>query len=139
MSYIEDRDYEVTIDSVVPTKSKVKGTLGLEFQLVHPEHGRIWHYLWFANTEKSKLSAAKTMQGFGISVDELKSKDFWSRIGPTLEGQKAYITTQLNEYDGKTSVKVQFINGMPRAKRAPIEGIENEIASMFEDLEGSPF
>ena len=138
MSYVEGRDYEVIIDDIFLDKSKEKGTLYAAFKLEHPEHGRIYHNMYL--TKGTAPQVAKTMGEFGYSVEDVKKPDFWKTVIPQLIGQKAYITTMLNEYNGKTSVKVEWFNGMPRAKRAPVEGIENDIASIFEDLDDSvPF
>jgi len=136
LSYIEDRDYEVIIDDVFLDKSKEKQTPYACFKVVC-EHGILWHNMYL--TKGTAVHVAKTMGEFGYSVDDVKSPDFWKTVIPQLIGQKAYITTALNEYNGKTSVKVAWFNGMPRAKRAPVEGIENEIASIFDDLEPLPF
>lgn len=142
MSYIEGRDYEVIIDDIYLDKSKEKQTPFACFKLVC-EHGTIWHNMYLtkatATSKGTAAQVAKTMGEFGYSVDDIKKPDFWKTVIPQLIGQKAYITTVLNEWNGKTSVKVEWLNGMPRAKRAPIEGIEDEIASMFEDLEPVPF
>ena len=138
MSYIEDRDYEVIIDDIYLDKSKEKQTPYACFRLENAEHGRLFYNMYL--TKGTAKQVAKTMGEFGYSVDDVKSPDFWKTVIPQLIGQKAYITTVLNEWNGKTSVKVGYLNGMPRAKRAPVEGIENEIASIFDDLEsGVPF
>lgn len=137
MSYIEGRDYEVIIDDIYLDKSKEKQTPYACFKLVC-EHGTLYHNMYL--TKATAPHVAKTMGEFGYSVDDVKKPDFWKTVIPQLIGQKAYITTALNEYNGKTSVKVAWLNGMPRAKRAPVEGIENEIASIFDDIESdSPF
>ena len=140
MSYQAERDYEVTIDEVNLIKSAKKGTPGIEFRLVHADHGNIYHTMYL--TEGTKSYVAKTMQEFGFSVEDIKHSGFWSGLGDQLNGKTAYITTEINEFNGRTSVRVKWFNGVEhkREKKEIPEGVVGDITSLMADLEGEiPF
>lgn len=130
MSFEKDKEYDVVIDDASLIESS-KGTRGLEFRLVHPEHGTIFHCMWL--TDKSKKRAGETLIELGVGMDDLRSADFWRAPVDKLHGVAARITTEEDEYEGRRRVRVKWFNGTSRTKKA-LPAAAGAVATLFEDF-----
>lgn len=134
MSYEPDREYEVEIDSVTFVESQQKKTPGLEFRLQRDPEGILFHNMWI--TEGTKERAWKTLLAIGVPAASLKSADFWTDPGEILNGKHVRITTEMQEYKDKKSVRVKWLNPLdaPRSLAGPeaAASVAN-LFSLFED------
>lgn len=95
---------------------------------LHCAEGKLYHRLWL--TDATKKRVAKTLEEFGIDA---KDATFWESNAAPLVGQEATVETELNEYNGKTSVRVKWFNGPKRVREsAPLPPSKiASIAAMF--------
>lgn len=129
MSFQADTRYDVVIQAVRRTVSEQSGKLSLNVRLEHPEHGPIYTDIWL--TEAAAKSTRRTLAEFGFTDDQ-KIRALIVTEGKALEGQRATILTKLDTYNGKTKVKVAFLNGplreIPEAKPVSPEAIRAALA-----------
>lgn len=104
--------YDVVIMDAYRTESG-KGTLGLGLKL-RADKGEdlIWHTEWI--TDKTKERFVKRMGDFGIEPGVLESEEFWEDPSVLLAGKKANIETESDDYEGKSKIKVKWLNGLER-------------------------
>lgn len=110
-NYLPDARYAVTIDGASFRVSK-SGSPSISLALEGDAgEGRIFHDLYL--TEKTKERTAKTLAEFGFDTDE-KVRAVIDEPS-ALVGMKATILTNLDEWQGKQTVKVRFLNGPHRS------------------------
>lgn len=135
-----DQRYPVTIASATMTESASKGTPGIELRLESADGGKIWHTLWL--TEGTRPHVAKTLAELGVDKAMLASPAFWDDPGEALNGKDASIVTEEDTYNGKTRVRVKWLNGPVKAAAAPPPpkpGRSQQLALDFGNLEDVPF
>jgi len=104
--------FDVIVMDAYRTESG-KGTPGLGFKL-RADKGEdlIWHTEWIS--DKTKENFVKRMKAFGIEPDVLESEEFWEDPAVLLAGKKATIETESDDYEGKSRIKVKWLNGQER-------------------------
>lgn len=120
--------YIVGVTSAQTTKSK-EGTLGLHVVFTCDE-GSIEDTLWC--TEGAKEKTKKSLTAMGVPVAVLSTAEFWRNPFPVLKNSKAQIVTEEDSYNGKTRVRVKWINSPHYAQAAPPEAADT-LAAMFDD------
>jgi hypothetical protein len=95
----------------------------IEIELTCAE-GRMYHRLWLTPATKERV--AKTLAEFGIDAAD---PEFWEGNAKALVDQEATVETELNEYNGKTSVRVKWFNG-PKRTRESVPLAPSKIASI---------
>lgn len=119
MAYEANQQYQVSVSGAGLTFSS-QGRPGLELYFTHPDHGEIKEVLWIS--EKTQERLEKTLREvFGITPERYENPLFYEEAGSYLSGKPCYITTALDEYQGKTRVRVQWIN---REAKKPAEAID---------------
>lgn len=110
MSIEADKQYKMKIVAAGLTDNAAGDKQCIEVELTCAE-GKLYHRLWL--TDATKKRVAKTLEEFGIDA---KDAEFWESNAAPLVGHEATVETELNEYNGKTSVRVKWFNGPKRVR-----------------------
>lgn len=108
------------------------GTVGFLLTLRAPE-GAIEYTIWCS--AKNKERAAKDFGTLGCDVARMNEEEYVRSIPDLIAGKEIPFGTKLEEYQGKTRVKVGYI-GEWQAKRA-VESGPRAVASLFGGSENS--
>jgi hypothetical protein len=133
MAIQADWKYNVTVTSASLMKSAKKGTPGLQLSLETEDGDTIEHVLYL--TDSTKVSTAKALVALGVKGEDIRKKIFWENVGSILPNHKGSITTIEETWQGKSRIKVQWIN--EPISEAGGTGTSEEIAadavSLFDD------
>lgn len=101
------KKYDATVASACLTCSASKGTPGILI-VFETDAGEIEDTIWM--THKTADRAKKTLGLLGADPEKLISRTYLENIGVVLTGHECEITTTSEEYNGKTRVRVQWVN-----------------------------
>ena len=101
------RHYKATVLSASLTESVTKGTPGISINF-QTEDGEIEHTIYL--TEKTVKRAATDLCLLGADEAQLRSWTYLDNIGTVIQGSECDISTISEEYNGKSRVRVQWIN-----------------------------
>lgn len=127
MSIEANKTYTMEITAAGLAENNAGDKQCIEMEIACPD-GKLWHRLWLTPATKERVS--KTLAEFEIDAADAT---FWEGDCVRLVGQTATVETELNEYNGKTSVRVKWFNGPKRAReRMPLAPSKvDAIAAMF--------
>lgn len=119
MAYEANQQYQVTVSGAGLTFSS-QGRPGLEVYFTHPDHGEIKEVMWIS--EKTQERVEKTLREvFGIAPERYENPLFYEEAAMYLSGKQCFITTSLDEWQGKSRVRVQWINKEPKKAAESID------------------
>jgi hypothetical protein len=107
-----DKSYQMKILAVGLADNTAGDKQCIEMELGCPD-GKMWHRIWL--TPATSARVRKTLAEFGIDAS---APEFWDGNCALLMGMDAHVETELNEYNGKTSVRVKWFNGPKRARES---------------------
>lgn len=126
--YEADQRYTVTIVDATIVKAKT-GTVGIEFSLTS-ELGDIYHTEWIKDATKAD-KVKTTLLAIGVPEAKLESREFWAAPGDGLAGSQCQIVTMADTWEGKTRVKVQWLNPLRKKAEPPSDALVDQIADLF--------
>ena len=124
-----DEKYIMKVSDAYMTESKEKGTpaLFMEYTSADGKIDREW-YITMNTVARLREDLEKC---FGITQEQLSDMAFLNRIGSFLRDQECQISTKGEEYNGKSIVKVQWMNPV-RSKPKKVEGAGlKRVAGLF--------
>ena len=77
------------------------------------DDGTVDGVIWL--TENTVERATTDLVTLGAEAEKLKTWEYLNDIGAAIQGGRCNITTEENEYEGKKSVRVKWINAHRRA------------------------
>lgn len=128
MSYEADQRYTVTIVDATIVKAKT-GTVGIEFSLTS-DLGDIYHTEYVKDEAKANKVKA-TLVAIGVPAETIETREFWAAPGDVLAGKQCSIVTMADTWEGKTRVKVQWLNPLRRKAEPPSDALVDQIADLF--------
>lgn len=121
-----DKTYAVIIEEATMEESS-KGTPGIRLRCVKPDQNgepeTIFATIWI--TDGTKVRVAKTLGEIGVDKATMSSAAFWGDPNIALEGKRCSIVTEANEYNGRVTVRVKYVNG-PDGGQRPAKPITQE-------------
>lgn len=106
MPFAADREYDGSIIHAATIFSQ-SGTCGIQVTL-EAEPGNIDHVFWL--TDKTSERVKADLKKLGCTDAELMSETALENIGQILSGRECRFTTVEETYQGKTKIKVRFVN-----------------------------
>lgn len=124
-----NRDYNVRVASAYLIESAAKHTPGIELTLENDEAGSIVHTLWL--TPKTVESVRKSLENMGVKEEQYSRASFLDNANDYLRGAECSIRTFSEEYNGKSRVKVQWINKPFLPSAGGADGLAKRAAAML--------
>ena len=126
MPLVAGERYAATVQRPQLTTSEA-GNDGIAIHFDCGAHGGINHTIWL--TAARLEYAEKELNALGVPSEQLRREDFGSKICEWIDGKPCEIVTKEEEgTDGKTRVRVAFINGAAREARP---GAPKRLANLF--------
>lgn len=125
MPLLVDERYAAKVERPKLTTND-KGSDGIFVHFNCGTHGNISHTIWL--TPARIEYAQKDLNNLGVSTEKLASDEFWDNITQWLDGAECEIVIGEEEYNGKTRLKVKFINATVKAASP---GASKRLAGLF--------
>jgi hypothetical protein len=124
-----DQRYVGTVASGSGFYQSSKGTPGFQV-LINSEAGTGSYTIWLTKKTKESGNAERDFKALGVSMDSLKDRAYRESLGERLKGTEISFGTVLNEYNGKTSVQVNWIASAVEGAEG---GLDGAVAAFFGD------